>query len=43
MRMFNNVNNPSVGISSTDDDVHYKITNISVVKATKNIIITYDD
>ena len=35
--------NPGVGISSTADDVHYKITNISVVKATKKIIITYDD
>lgn len=34
---------PGVGITSTADDTHYKITDISVIKATKKIIITYED
>lgn len=34
---------PDVGISSTADAVHYKITDISIIKATKNVKITYED
>jgi len=34
---------PGIGITSTEDDDHYRITDISVIRATGEIIITYDD
>lgn len=34
---------PENVITSTEDDTHYKITDISVILATKKIIITYED
>ena len=42
MRMFPSVI-PDVGINSTADAVHYKITDISVIKANRHIKITHDD
>ena len=34
---------PEVGIKSTADAVHYKITDISIIKANGHVKITYDD
>jgi len=34
---------PENVITSTEDDIHYKITDISVIQATGKIIITYED
>lgn len=30
-------------ITSTEDDTHHKITDISIIQATKKVIITYED
>jgi len=34
---------PAVGITSTEDDDHYRITDISIQKPSKRVIITYDE
>lgn len=34
---------PENVITSTDDDDHYRITDISVIRANGHIIITYDE
>lgn len=33
---------PENVITSTEDDTHYKITDISLIKPSKKVIITYD-
>ena len=33
----------AVGITSTEDDTHYKISDISLIKPSKKVIITYDE
>ena len=42
MHMFPSVI-PDVGIASTADAVHYKISDISIVKANGHVKITYED
>ena len=42
MHMFPSVI-PAVGINSTADAVHYKINDISIIKANGKVVITYDD
>lgn len=43
MRMWHVGALPENVITSTEDDTHYKITDISVIRATKKIIITHDE
>ena len=42
MHMFPSVI-PDVGINSTADAIHYKINDISIIKANGHVKITYED